>query len=49
MFSDVLGKLVDKPNVNELTEKDISEKLLDLTDLEIMFKDDNIVTSCNEM
>ncbi|CAB3984358.1 Hypothetical predicted protein [Paramuricea clavata] len=25
IFSDVLGKLVDKPNVNELTEEDISE------------------------
>ncbi|CAB4005005.1 Hypothetical predicted protein [Paramuricea clavata] len=49
IFSDVLGKLVDKPNVNELTEEDISEKLLELTDLEIMFKDDNIVTSCNAM
>ncbi|CAB4006621.1 Hypothetical predicted protein [Paramuricea clavata] len=29
IFSDVLGKLVDKPNVNELTEEDISEKLLE--------------------
>ncbi|CAB4038681.1 Hypothetical predicted protein, partial [Paramuricea clavata] len=48
-FSDVLEKLVDKPNVNELTEEDISEKLLELTDLEIIFRDDNIVTSCNAM
>lgn len=46
IFSDVLGNLLDTPNVHQLTEEDISERLLDFSDIEITYKDDNIVTAC---
>ena len=45
--SNVLGKLLNKDNVIESGEEDISEQLLELQDFEITFKDDNVVASCN--
>ena len=47
IFSNVLGELLNKDDVIECREEDISEQLLELQDFEITFKDDNVVTSCN--
>ena len=47
IFSNVLGELLNKDNVIESREEDISEQLLELQDFKITFKDDNVVTSCN--
>lgn len=45
IFADVLSTLLREQNVSELSEDHISEKLLDLHDVEITFKED-IITDC---
>ena len=45
MFGDILSQLLGTGNVGELSEDVIAEKLLDLQDIEITYKED-IVSAC---
>ena len=45
VFEEVLSKLLNTENVCELSEDVIAEKLLDLQDIEITFKEDVMIIS----
>ena len=46
IFADVLQKIMKSTNVIALTEDEISEKLLELENIRLVFGNDNIVTEC---
>ncbi|CAB4013695.1 Hypothetical predicted protein [Paramuricea clavata] len=46
IFADVLQKNLKSTNVIALTEDEISEKLLELENIRLVFESDNIVTVC---